>query len=215
MKTKHVVERLLIHRHYIENKRTKITLNTLMNDHWSYKYKLKETNKVITNPLNELMRNNVKINENDLETNWDEYLTNKINKRILDIAAMDNKIKRKDKKAEIKIATFGTALNYFKDKYDTIPIKGQKFPDSSFKLRITFFIFQNLLQPFFVIKNIIKLRKLVKKFNPDVIISDTQPESLFLGRKIITIYNMDLEKLDFKKTLMMKNHEKIINCSYY
>lgn len=128
--------------------------------------------------------------------------------------ALIKEIKNQDREAKIHIATFGTALNYFKGKFAVTKIHGQNFPDTTFNVSLSKFLFTNLLYPFLFIKNLVKLKVLIRKFSPNVIINDAQPESFYLGRKVVTIYNLDLERLDFKKDFMARNHEKVIRWMY-
>jgi len=117
--------------------------------------------------------------------------------------AVIREILKRDKGAEIKIATYGLALNYFKKKFPLTEIIGQKFPDASYEIDATKVIFSNLSYPFQYINNINKIKELINKFKPDILISDAEPEGIVAAKKTNTksvfIYNLDLNKIDFNK----------------
>jgi uncharacterized protein (TIGR00661 family) len=117
--------------------------------------------------------------------------------------AIIREILKKDKDAEIKIATYGLALNYFKKRFPLTEILGQKFPDTSYEIDNTKVIFSNLSYPFQYFNNISKIKNLIEKFKPDVLISDAEPEGIVAAKKTNTksifIYNLDLNNINFNK----------------
>ena len=114
-----------------------------------------------------------------------------------------NEILEKDKDAKIHIATYGTAYNYFKKKFPLTLISGLEFVDTKTKVS-TFRVFkQNFNYIFKYFKNIKTIKKLIEKFNPDVVIVDAQPEGIAaakaLNKKSVFVYNMDLNHIHYKK----------------
>ncbi|MEK6907160.1 MAG: glycosyltransferase family protein [Nanoarchaeota archaeon] len=117
--------------------------------------------------------------------------------------AVIREILKKDNDAEIKVATYGLALNYFKKRFSSTEIIGQKFPDTSYEVDATKVIFSNLFFPFQYFDNIKKITELIEKFKPDVVISDAEPEGIVAAKKTNTksvyIYNLDLNNVKFEK----------------
>ena len=87
---------------------------------------------------------------------------------------------KKDPKTEIMVAGYDNSYKYFKDKYKTIEIKGYKFSDKALKFSVPSFIWRNYKLPFFWAASTFKLRKKVREFNPDIIISDFEPIGIML-----------------------------------
>lgn len=86
------------------------------------------------------------------------------------------------KGAEIIIASYGNALEYFKNVYKTLEIDGPVFPEKDSKFSSIKTILMNLKLPYFYAKNYFKLKRLFKAFNPDAIITDFEPLPLYLER---------------------------------
>jgi len=141
--------------------------------------------------------------------------------------AIINELKKRDKNLKIKIAGFENSYNYFKNKYDTVKIHGSKFPQSSFNVNSFKVMLYNLPYIFYFISDYIKLKKEIKKFNPDLIIVDTQPVGAYTGKKLkiktISIYNLDLAtwdayqesaKLSFTSYLQSRFHFKFVADCY-
>ncbi|MEK6835616.1 MAG: glycosyltransferase family protein [Nanoarchaeota archaeon] len=121
-----------------------------------------------------------------------------------------------DKDAEIRIASYGNTLKYFAKKFPLTEIIGQKFPDVTSKIESFKVIASNLTYPYYYLQNIKKLKRLIKNFQPDVVIVDAQPEGIVAAKsmkvKSIFIYNLDLNELLFEKKfrLDMFIHKKAI-----
>ncbi|AJF63084.1 MAG: hypothetical protein QT11_C0001G0959 [archaeon GW2011_AR20] len=117
--------------------------------------------------------------------------------------AVIRELLRKDKDAEIKIATYGLALNYFKKRFPLTEIIGQKFPDAKSEVDATKVIFSNLFYPFQYFNNIKKIKELINKFKPDVVISDAEPEGIVAAKatntRSVYIYNLDLHNARFEQ----------------
>lgn len=114
--------------------------------------------------------------------------------------AIINELKKRDKNLQIKIAGFESSYNYFKNSYQTMRIYGSKFPQSSFNVNSFKVMLYNLPYIFYFFHDYMKLKKEIKKFNPDIIIVDTQPVGAYTGKNIgiktISIYNLDLKTWD-------------------
>ena len=95
--------------------------------------------------------------------------------------------------AEIIVASYGNALEYFKYVYKTLEIDGPKLPEKNSKFSTMKTIFMNLKMPYSLIKNYLKLKRLFKAFNPDAIIADFEPLPLYLekNKPHFLIFNFD------------------------
>ena len=118
--------------------------------------------------------------------------------------AIIREVSKKDKGAEIKIATYGLALNYFKKRFPLTEIIGQKFPDTKSEVDATKVIFSNLFYPFQYLNNIKRIEKLIENFRPDIVISDAEPEGIVAAKKTNTksvyVYNLDLKNIKFGRS---------------
>lgn len=107
---------------------------------------------------------------------------------------------KNDPDTEIMIAGYDNSYEYFKDKYTTIEIKGYKFTEKALKFSVPSFIWRNYKLPFFWVGSTWKLRKRVRDFNPDVIISDFEPVGIMLSKlikkKCVMIFGYDPERFD-------------------
>jgi len=117
--------------------------------------------------------------------------------------AIIKEIQNKDEKTDIHIATFGTAYNYFKKKFPLTLLKGRFFTGATTRVDSFRIIKSNLNYPFIYFKNIKILKNLIKRFNPDVVIVDAEPEGIAaakaMNKKSIFIYNLDLEHINYNK----------------
>jgi len=108
---------------------------------------------------------------------------------------------RKDPDTEIMVAGYDNSYNYFKNKYKTIKIKGYKFTEESLKFSVPKFIWKNYKLPFIWAADTFRIRKKIKEFNPDVIISDFEPVGISLSKlikkKCVMVFGYDPEL--FKK----------------
>jgi uncharacterized protein (TIGR00661 family) len=103
--------------------------------------------------------------------------------------------KAKDPKTEILVAGYDNSYKYFKDKYPTIKIEGYKISGKAMKFGVWSFILKNYLLPFFWVFRAVRLRRKVKSFDPDIIISDFEPTGLTLAKlvkkKCIMVFGYD------------------------
>lgn len=115
--------------------------------------------------------------------------------------AIIRELLKRDQDAEIKVATYGLALNYFKKRFPLTEIIGQKFPDTKAEVDATKVIFSNLFYPFQYFNNIKKIKQLIESFKPDIVISDAEPEGIVAAKKTNTksvyVYNLDLKQVKF------------------
>lgn len=82
---------------------------------------------------------------------------------------------KKDPKTKIKIACYNKSYDYFKNKFPVIKIAGYKITGKKMKFKAGKFILRNYFLPFSWVYYTGKLKKEVKKFDPDIIISDFEP----------------------------------------
>lgn len=119
--------------------------------------------------------------------------------------ALIKEILKKHPKTQIKIATYKNSYEFFKKRYPTINIKGWNVPDKKFKFLIRKLIMANITAPINYPSNLLKLKKQIKKFKPDLIISDFEPVGISvsksLKKKHLAIFNFDLRELKkYKKS---------------
>ena len=112
----------------------------------------------------------------------------------------------KEQGAEIVIAGYGNSFDFFEYKYSTLKIDGPKFPEknSEFSELKTFLL--NLKLPYYYIKNYFKLKRLVRAFRPDVIISDFEPIALYLDKKTPHVIIFNFDPIMYKKYMSKKYH---------
>ncbi|MEK6856928.1 MAG: glycosyltransferase family protein [Nanoarchaeota archaeon] len=95
--------------------------------------------------------------------------------------------------AEIVVASYGNALEYFNHVYSTLEIEGPKLPEKNSEFSMIKTIMINLKIPLSYLKNYFRLKRLFKVFNPEVIICDFEPLPLYMEkkRKHILVFNFD------------------------
>jgi len=96
---------------------------------------------------------------------------------------------------QVKVITYGTSWPFFKNKYPTIKIRGAKLPDYEFNYKIRDILKANLFYPIKHIINIIKVKKAIREFRPNLVITDFEPSGIIASRKtntkFITIFNFN------------------------
>ena len=95
--------------------------------------------------------------------------------------AILNKLKKIDKKAEIVIAGYNTSQKYFSKRYKMIKLKPLYFNDELPRVKTFKIIFKNYKILFAMMENCNIINKFTKEYNPDIIVSDWEPFSLFLN----------------------------------
>lgn len=123
---------------------------------------------------------------------------------------------KKDPDTKIMIAGYDNSYEYFKEKYTTVEIKGYKFAEQALKFSVPSFIWKNYKLPFFWTSGTWKLRKMVKEFNPDIIISDFEPVGVMLSKlikkKCVIIFGYDPELF---KQCPHKNEKTLLEAKYF
>lgn len=123
---------------------------------------------------------------------------------------------KEDPNTEIRIACYDNSYEYFKDKYPTIEIKGYKFTQRALKFSVPGFVWRNYKLPFFWAGSTWKLRKKVKEFNPDLIISDFEPVGIMLSKlikkKCVIIFAYSPEEF---KQFPYKNEKIRVEAKYF
>lgn len=101
----------------------------------------------------------------------------------------------KDPNTEILVAGYDNSYEYFKAKFPTIKIKGYKIHGKRLKFNVLSFALSNFTLPFIWIWQAFKLRLLVKRYNPDIIISDFEPTGITIAKlvkkKCVMIFGYD------------------------
>jgi len=116
----------------------------------------------------------------------------------------------KELNEDVLVATYHKGYEYFKGKHKTVKIHSYKVPDRSFKLKPFLFFLENLLSLPVFLFDLVRMYFIVKKFNPDVIVSDLEPLAIpiskMLGKRLITIFGVEDEVLrSFKvKNIFLK-----------
>jgi len=108
-----------------------------------------------------------------------------------------NELMKQDPKTRIVVAGYDNSYRYFRGKLPVIKIKGYRLPGTKLKFNVLPFIFYNYLLPFIWVFFALKIRRAVKAFKPDVIISDFEPTGIALAKlvkkKCIVIFGYDPE----------------------
>jgi len=103
--------------------------------------------------------------------------------------AIIDKLKKLDKKAEINIASYGTAYEYFRKKYKLLKLEPMFWPDKLVKVQF----FNTLIKNYKLIINWLINGKRINKFADenkiDEVISDWEPFAIFLGKCKYLIWN--------------------------
>jgi len=113
----------------------------------------------------------------------------------------------KDKKNKVLVAAYDNSYDYFKKKYKTLEIGGYKFIDKNMKFKTFSFVLTNLFLPLTWARVNFELILKVKKFNPDVIISDFEPIGIslgkMLGKKCVSVFGYN-PLVKIKKNFILK-----------
>ena len=102
-------------------------------------------------------------------------------------------------KCDVRIGTYLNSYEFFKDKYKTFKIPYIKFPDNKFRVSFYKVIMYNLLAPLNLYLAYLRIKKEVKEFNPDLIISDSELVTGYAAKRlkktVIGIHNHNLERV--------------------
>lgn len=117
---------------------------------------------------------------------------------------------------KVMVAGYDNSYEYFKDKYPTIEIKGYKFTEQALKFSVPSFIWRNYKLPFFWTASTWKIRKKIKDFDPDLIVSDFEPVGIMLSKFIkkdcIMIFGYDPELFN---QCPYKNEKTVLEAKYF
>ena len=101
--------------------------------------------------------------------------------------------------ADIRIGTYLGSYEFFKDKYKTFKIPYIKFPENSFSVSVWKIALFNLFTPLNLYRAHLRLKKEVKEFNPDLIITDSELATSYSAKKmkipVIGIHNHNLDRI--------------------
>ncbi len=138
--------------------------------------------------------------------------------------AVIQEIIKKNKKTEIIVIGYDNSYSYFKNKFPTLKMQGYNFPDYNLEFKTHRFLIKNFYLPASWVITLQRYRNKIKKFNPDLIISDFEPIanliSNSLDKKCLTIFAYDPEefqhydKKNSKLRIQANFIEKIYNSSY-
>ncbi|RME55139.1 hypothetical protein D6777_01465 [Candidatus Woesearchaeota archaeon] len=112
------------------------------------------------------------------------------------------KFKKINPKIKVLVAGYANSYHYFKDKYPTINIAGYIMPGKSMKFKFMPFILRNFLLPIYWMFFALRLKQAVKKFKPDIVVSDFEPTGAMLA------------KLVNKKCVMMFGFDPVLYKEY-
>lgn len=96
--------------------------------------------------------------------------------------AIINAVLKKKPKTEIMVAAYDNSYNYFKGKFPVVNIKSYKLPGKSMKFKTYLFLLKNYFLPIHWLISTLKLKRQLKDFKPDLIVSDFEPVGIFLGK---------------------------------
>ncbi len=135
-------------------------------------------------------------------------------------------IKKKFPDAKILVAGYDNSYKYFRNKYDTIKIRGYKLPGKAMKVNVFHFALKNLFLPAFWFFGTLKVRLQAFNFIPDIIVSDFEPVGISLGKvlfkKCVVVFAYDpmlyeeyakKRKVNYKMKVEAEYFEKLYNQS--
>ncbi len=100
------------------------------------------------------------------------------------VGTIINEFKKDNPKNEFLIAAYANSYDYFKDKYNTINITGYRIPGKGMRFRVLPFLLKNVILPFSWFFTAFSLKNEVKRFNPDIVVSDFEPTGAVLARLV-------------------------------
>lgn len=111
------------------------------------------------------------------------------------VESIIDKFLKRDKSNEVIILGYDHSYNYFKNKFRTLEIEGYKFPDYGLEFKTHRFLIKNYYLPFSWITTWRKHKKILKLFDPDLIISDFEPMAILiaksLNKKCVSVFGYD------------------------
>lgn len=116
---------------------------------------------------------------------------------------------KKRGKFKIKIAGYKTSYHFFKNKFPTIKIKGFDTTAPRFKFEFSNFMKRNILLPITWNAQIKKLKKEIRKFKPDLIVTDFEPLGILFAKntntKFVEVFGVD--PVDFDEFLKERKRD--------
>jgi uncharacterized protein (TIGR00661 family) len=106
-----------------------------------------------------------------------------------------NEFLKKNKLNDVLILGYDNSYKYFKDKFKVLEVEGYKFPDYGLEFKTHRFLIKNYYLPFSWVLTWRKYKETIKSFDPDLIVSDFEPMSLFIAKslkkKCVSIFGYD------------------------
>lgn len=134
--------------------------------------------------------------------------------------AVINEIKKIKSNTKILVMGYDLSYDYFKNKYETIKIRGYKFGQKNLRFKTGRFLFKNFYIPISWILNYKENKDRLKKFDSDLVISDFEIFSNFLAKKLkkkcISIFAFDPEFYEKypNKTYILNLQAKFLTKTY-
>ena len=117
---------------------------------------------------------------------------------------------------DVRIGTYSSAYEFFKEKYETFKIPYIRFPENSFSVSFWKILFCNLFTPLNLYRAHLILKKEVKEFEPDLIVTDSELLTSYsakrLKKPVIGIHNHNLERI--KNIEKSKNRNLRLQAKY-
>ena len=111
------------------------------------------------------------------------------------IKVLLHEMQQRIKDLSIMFMGYGHSYDYFSKKYITLKIKGYSFPDSRMEFKTNRFLIKNFYLPAMWLIDYARYKGIIKKFDPDMIISDFEPVANIiakrLGKRCISIFGYD------------------------
>ncbi len=112
---------------------------------------------------------------------------------------------KRDRRNRVLVAGYYRSYEFFKDKYPTIRIAGYHMKGKGLRFSFWGFLLNNYLLPFVWVILALLMRKKVKEFDPNLIVSDFEPSGIALAKvmkkKCALVFGFDPEQyLQYKKT---------------
>lgn len=93
-----------------------------------------------------------------------------------------NEFRKDSPKNEFMIAAYANSYDYFKGRYNTINITGYRIPGKGMRFRVLPFLLKNMVLPFSWFFTALGIKRQVRGFNPDVVVSDFEPTGAVLAK---------------------------------
>ena len=100
------------------------------------------------------------------------------------VDAIINEFKKDNPKNQFLIAAYANSYDYFKNKYPTINITGYRIPGKGMRFRVLPFLLKNMVLPFAWFFSALGLKKQVKRFHPDIVVSVFEPTGVVLAKLV-------------------------------